>query len=113
MKEVVDQCLYSLRATSEDCSDAGETDRAALLLACEATIAEALNSKDAEIERLREHAVVLAATAKEVERERCAKLCEALAAEWHTSIELAMLIRLPPNVRHERQKTVPRFLSAR
>lgn len=30
----------------------------------------------AEIERLRVHAVVLAETARQVERERCAKLCE-------------------------------------
>ena len=29
-----------------------------------------------EIERLRQHAVILAATAEEVERERCATLCE-------------------------------------
>lgn len=44
-----------------------------------------------EIERLREHAVVLAATVEEVERERCAKLCE----QWDATHpqRLAALIR--------------------
>lgn len=34
-----------------------------------------------EIERLREHAVVLAATTEEVERERCVAICSAQAKE--------------------------------
>ena len=59
MKDKVDQCLYSLRATAEDCSEAGEPDRAALLRACEATISEALNSRDAKIERLSDALVEL------------------------------------------------------
>jgi hypothetical protein len=44
-----------------------------------------------EIERLREHAVVLAATVEAVERERCAQLCE----QWDATHpqRLAALIR--------------------
>ena len=42
-----------------------------------------VRAQDAEIERLREHAVILAETAREVERERCAQICdEARAAVW-------------------------------
>ena len=45
---------------------------------------ELLQARDAEIERLREHAVVLAETVRQVERERCAVICEdAKAAIWH------------------------------
>lgn len=37
----------------------------------------------AEVQRLKEHAVILAATAEEVERERCAKLCEEIeSSAW-------------------------------
>jgi FtsZ-binding cell division protein ZapB len=40
--------------------------------------ADEIDRLQAEVERLREHAVVLAETARHVERERCAKVCEAL-----------------------------------
>ena len=36
-----------------------------------------VRAQDAEIQRLREHAVILAETARQVEQERCAKLCDA------------------------------------
>ena len=36
---------------------------------------------EAEIQRLREHAVILASTAETVEREQCAKLCESPSHE--------------------------------
>ena len=52
----------------------------------------------AEVHRLKEHAVILAATAEEVERERCAKLCEDQdtgdASNWSMAVqECARLIR--------------------
>ena len=53
MNTVTEQSLYSLRATSEDCADAGEDDRAALLRACETTLSEALNHRDTGLERMR------------------------------------------------------------
>ena len=43
-----------------------------------------------EIERLREHAVILAATAEQVERERCAKLCEDAAQEYAAGAHSAL-----------------------
>ena len=39
-------------------------------------------SQDAEIERLREHAVILAGTAEAVERERCATVCERISQQY-------------------------------
>ena len=53
MNTVTEQSLYSLRATAEDCADAGEADRAALLRACDATFSEELNRRDIELESLR------------------------------------------------------------
>lgn len=55
----------------EGCGDASDLPERA---------AAALRRMQGEIERLREHAVTLAETARQVERERCARLCDAIAA---------------------------------
>ena len=49
-------------------------------------IANLLGDCICEIRRLREHAVILAETARQVERERCAVVCES-GAPWAAQIE--------------------------
>lgn len=53
--------------------------------------ARMLEAQAAEIERLREHAVILAETARQVERERCAVELEARARSWNGLVCSAML----------------------